>query len=46
MPCVDMSLEKLYAYQGRNPRPDGFDKFWDDSIAELNSINPNPQFMI
>ena len=44
MPCVDMSLEKLYTYQGRNPRPEDFDKFWDDSIAEMNSIDPNPQF--
>lgn len=44
MPQVDMSLEKLKSYQGRNPRPADFDEFWDKSIAELDSIDPNPVF--
>lgn len=44
MPIVDMPLEKLKAYQGRNPRPDDFDEFWDASIAELYSIDPAAEF--
>ena len=28
MPCIDMPLEKLQSYMGRNPRPDDFDEFF------------------
>ncbi len=44
MPQIDMSLEKLKVYQGKNPRPADFDEFWDKSIAELDSIDPAPTF--
>ncbi len=44
MPCVDMSLEKLKEYQGRNPRPADFDEFWDESLAEMNAIDPKAEF--
>ena len=44
MPCVDMSLDKLREYQGRNPRPEDFDEFWDASLAEMNSIDPKAEF--
>ncbi len=44
MPIVDMPLEKLKEYQGRNPRPADFDAFWDASLAEMNSIDPKPVF--
>jgi len=44
MPIVDMSLEKLKAYQGCNPRPADFDEFWERSLAELRSIDPNATF--
>ncbi|MBQ2932751.1 MAG: acetylxylan esterase [Clostridia bacterium] len=46
MPLVDMPLEELKKYQGRNPKPADFDKYWDDAIAEMNSIDPNPQFIL
>ena len=36
----DMPLEKLQAYQGRNPRPEDFDAFWDKSLAEMNALDP------
>lgn len=36
MPLLDLPLEKLHQYQGRNPRPEGFDDFWDKAIAELD----------
>lgn len=44
MPQIDMSLEKLKAYQGKNPRPADFDVFWDKSLEELNTIDPAPVF--
>ena len=44
MPLIDMPLEKLKTYMGRTPCPDDFDKFWDDSLAELDSIDPAPEF--
>ncbi|MBO5271117.1 MAG: alpha/beta fold hydrolase [Clostridia bacterium] len=44
MPTIDMSLDKLRVYQGRNPRPADFDEFWDKSLAEMNAIDPAPQF--
>ena len=44
MPIVDMPLEKLKVYQGRNPRPADFDEFWNKSLAELRAIDPAPVF--
>ena len=44
MPAVDMSLEKLKVYQGRNPRPADFDEYWDKALAEMNAIDPQPIF--
>ena len=41
---VDMPLEKLRAYRGRNPRPEDFDEFWDASLAELYTVDPAPTF--
>ncbi len=44
MPLVDMSVEKLYTYGGKNPRPADFDEFWDRSLAEMNAIDPKAEF--
>ncbi|MBV7330330.1 acetylxylan esterase [Chloroflexi bacterium TSY] len=35
----DFSLDQLYEYQGRNPRPDDFDSFWDAALAEMNALD-------
>lgn len=40
MPQVDMPLEQLLAYTGRNPRPSDFDEFWDHSLVEMRSLDP------
>lgn len=40
MPLVDMPLEKLLQYEGRNPRPDGFDSYWENALDEMNAIDP------
>ena len=44
MPLIDMPLEQLKTYQGRNPRPADFDEFWDASLAELDQIDPAASF--
>lgn len=41
MPLMfDMPLEQLKTYQGRNPKPDDFDLFWEKSVAEVKQIDP------
>ncbi len=32
----DLSLEDLYTYQGRNPRPADFEAYWDAGLAEMH----------
>lgn len=44
MPIIDMPLEKLKVYEGRNPKPSDFDEFWDRSLSELDKVEPNPVF--
>ena len=36
----DLPLDSLYEYQGRNPRPDDFDSFWDQALTEMRAIDP------
>ena len=45
MPLVDMPLEKLKEYQGSSPCPADFDKYWDDALAEMNSLDPKTEFI-
>lgn len=40
MPLIDMPLDQLRVYQGRNPRPEDFDDFWDIALAELGETAP------
>jgi cephalosporin-C deacetylase len=40
MPVFELPLSQLHAYKGRNPRPPDFDAFWDASIAEMKSVDP------
>ena len=41
MPLVDMPLTQLKEFSGRNPKPENFEKFWDDSLAEMNALDAN-----
>jgi cephalosporin-C deacetylase len=36
----DYPLEKLKTYQGTNPKPANFDRFWDQGLDEMRAINP------
>ncbi len=40
MPLVDMPLEQLKQYQGRNPRPADFDAYWERALAEMRAVKP------
>ncbi len=42
---VDMPLERLYEYTGRNPRPADFDVYWDAALAELDAHDPKVELI-
>ncbi len=35
----DFPFEQLKTYQGINPRPADFDRFWDQSLAEMHAVD-------
>jgi cephalosporin-C deacetylase len=43
MPLVDMPLDQLQTYQGRNPRPFDFDSYWEKALAEQQATDPKPE---
>ncbi len=43
MPLIDKPLPELFAYQGRNPRPDDFDAYWSAALRELDATDPQPE---
>ena len=45
MPLIDMPLEQLLEYGGRNPRPADFDLFWDRSLAEMRALDPRVELV-
>jgi len=45
MPLVDMSIEKLFEYKGVSPCPNDIDEYWDSALDEMNSLNPNAEFI-
>ena len=38
MPQIDMPLAELEAYAGRNPKPDDFDDYWGQAVAEMHAL--------
>ena len=42
---VDMPIEKLLVYEGKNPKPSDFDKYWDDSLAEMEAVDPKVELI-
>lgn len=45
MPIVDMPVEQLFKYEGSSPCPKDIDEYWDAALNEMNSINPNAEFI-
>lgn len=39
MPLIDMPLEQLYQYEGRNPMPADFDDYWNRSLNEMKAVD-------
>lgn len=37
---LDLKPQELFRYEGISPCPEDVDKFWDDSIKEMESIDP------
>lgn len=40
MAIVDMPLEQLLEYKGKNPCPTDFDQFWERSLVQMRNIDP------
>lgn len=40
MPMIDMPVEELKKYQGRNPRPADFDEYWKRALQALDATDP------
>jgi len=36
-----MPLDKLRKYQGRNPKPKDFDRYWEKALREMRSTDPD-----
>lgn len=45
MSSFDLPLTDLLTYQGRNPCPDDFDRYWDESVEELLHHDPKPELI-
>ncbi len=45
MPLVDLPLDKLREYEGRTPRPDDFDAYWDRALEEMNALDPRVELI-
>lgn len=43
MPVFELPLDQLLTYSGRNPRPDGFDAYWQRALSELDGVEPAPE---
>ena len=46
MPLLfDMPFDELPTYQGTNPRPDDFDDYWKQALAEMRSLDPQVELV-
>jgi cephalosporin-C deacetylase len=43
MPLIDLPLEQLRTYAGRNPRPADFDAYWEEALRELDATDPRAE---
>ncbi|PHV71693.1 acetylesterase [Sporanaerobium hydrogeniformans] len=40
MPALDMPLEELKCYNGKSPKPQDFDTYWEKALKEMQAIDP------
>ena len=38
--AFDLPMESLHTYSGTNPRPVGFDDYWDRGLQEIARLDP------
>jgi cephalosporin-C deacetylase len=46
MPLLfDMPLDQLLTYEGRNPKPADFERYWDTAIDEMRQVDPQVELI-
>ncbi|WP_169081728.1 acetylxylan esterase [Paenibacillus sp. PL91] len=45
MPLLDMPLEQLTQYAGRNPKPADFEEYWSRALDEMKSVEANVELV-
>jgi len=45
MPLIDLPLDQLKTYVGRNPRPADHDAYWDRALAEMHAVDPKVELV-
>ncbi|AIQ64832.1 acetyl esterase [Paenibacillus stellifer] len=45
MPILDLPLEELKSYGGRNPCPDDFDAYWEAALQEMRQTDPRVELI-
>ncbi len=45
MPLIDMPMDQLLKYEGRNPRPADFDAYWEKALAEMRATDPKVELV-
>jgi cephalosporin-C deacetylase len=45
MPLIDMPLDELKKYKGRNPRPADHDAYWARALAEMAAVDPKVELV-
>lgn len=45
MPLIDMPLEQLMRYEGRNPRPHDMEDYWDTALSEMKAVDANVELV-
>lgn len=45
MPLVDMPLDALHQYQGKNPRPDDHGDYWEAALQEMKAVDPQVELV-
>ena len=45
MPLIDMPIEELVKFEGRNPKPADFDEYWDNALSEMRAVDPKVELI-
>jgi len=45
MPLIDLPLDQLSTYTGRNPKPADHDSYWSRALAEMAAVDPKVELV-